>query len=148
MLILIENCSLMICMTKMTAAFTGELQTECIHETGARLTTYAPKEVGGLGQGFSPTDLVVVALGTCMLSLLSIQAKKLGLEVKGTTLEMEKEMASQPSRRIGKIIIRLRCPHTFSQPIREKLQKAVLECPVHHSLHPDVKKEIEFIWGL
>ena len=136
-------------MTKMKAVYVSDFQVECVHgENGAKLVTHAPKDAGGSGHGFSPTDLLVVALGTCMLTLLGMTAQKLGVEVKGSTLEMEKVMASSPSRRLGKAIIRVRCPHSFSQQIREKLEKAMLECPVYHSLHPDVKKEIEFIWGL
>ena len=31
---------------------------------------------------------------------------------------------------------------------KEKLEKAALECPVHHSIHPDISLEVDFVWGL
>lgn len=136
-------------MEKIKAVYTGDFQVECVHgENGAKLITYAPKEVGGNGKGFSPTDLLITALGSCMLTLLGMTAQKLGVEVKGSTVEMEKEMTSIPTRRLGKAVLRIRCPHSFSQQIREKLEKAVIECPVHRSLHPEIKIEIDFIWGM
>ena len=135
-------------MSQMKAVYIGNLQIECMHkDSGAKIVTNAPKEVGGLGQSFSPTDLVALALGTCMLTVLAMAANKLGIDLKGTTLEVEKEMGSTP-RKIVKIVVRIRCPHAVNKQIQEKLEKAALECPVYYSLHPDVRKEIDFIWGI
>jgi putative redox protein len=136
-------------MTKMKATYLGDLRTECIHlESGAKILTDAPKDNGGLGREFSPTDFLASALGTCMLTMVGLAARKLGIDVKGMTVEIEKEMVSAPERRVGKVILELRCPQSFSSYIQEKLEQAALDCPVHHSLHPEIKKEVAFVWGL
>jgi putative redox protein len=136
-------------MTKMKIQYLGDLRTECTHlESGAKITTDAPKDNEGKGMSFSPTDLFAASLATCMVTIMGIAAKKTGIDMNGTTAEIEKEMVFAPMRRIGKIIVRIRCPHLPSPQIREKLEQAAMHCPVHASLHPDVKQEIDFVWGL
>ncbi len=136
-------------MTKMKIRYLGDLRMECTHlDSGVRIETDAPKDIGGKGDAFSPTDLLGVSLASCMLTLMGLVAKKAGFDLSGLTAEVEKEMASLPSRKIGKLIVRIRCPNLPSPPIREKLEQAALQCPVHASLHPDVKQEIDFVWGL
>ncbi|MDE3045684.1 MAG: OsmC family protein [Verrucomicrobiota bacterium] len=135
-------------MTKTIFTYQGELRTVCRHESGVELVTDAPKDNQGKGESFSPTDLVAVALASCMLTLMGIAARKLGIDLKGMTAEAEKEMAAHPSRRIGKLVVRIRCPLALSPEQRAKLEQAALTCPVHASLHPDIKQEIDFVWGL
>lgn len=135
-------------MTKMKVLYTGNLHTECSHESGAKIQTDAPLDNGGKGEAFSPTDLFAVSLASCMLTIMGIAARKVGAELTGATAEVEKEMTSVPHRRIGKIIVRIRSVLSPNSQIREKLEKAAFECPVHHSLHPDIKVEVDFVWGL
>ena len=136
-------------MTKMKVQYLGELRTECTHvDSGVKIATDAPKDIEGKGMAFSPTDLLAVSVASCMMTLMGIYAKKLGFDLAGTTAEVEKEMVTAPKRRIGKVIVRFRCPHLPSPQVREKLEQAALSCPVHASLHPDVKQEIDFVWGI
>jgi uncharacterized OsmC-like protein len=134
-------------MTKMKASYRADFQTECTHESGAELLTDLPKDLGGEAKGFSPTDLLAASLASCMLTIMGIAAKKTGFDFGGATAEIEKEMASSP-RRIARLVVRIRCPRTPSEHIRKTLEQAAMECPVHHSLHPNVRKEIDFVWGL
>ncbi len=135
-------------MTKMKIRYLGDMRTECVHESGAKILTDAPKDNFGKGLEFSPTDLFVVSLGTCMVTLMAIAAKSTGFDLSGATAEVEKEMVVSPVRRIGKIVVRIRCPGKPNDQIRAKLEKAASECPVHQSLHPDIKLEYDFLWGL
>ncbi len=135
-------------MTKMKLMYQGDLHTECTHESGTKIGTDAPKDNMGKGELFSPTDLFAASLATCMMTLMGIAAKKLGIELKGMSGEVEKEMAAGPVRRIGKIIIRMRSSLSLNEAQREKLEYAALNCPVKHSLHPDIKVEVDFVWGL
>jgi putative redox protein len=133
-------------MTKMQAIYRGDLRVKCQHDSGALLETDAPKDNEGKGENFSPTDLLPAALATCMLTLMGIFARKVGIDLKGATIDVEKEMALAP-RRIGRILVRFRSPLSLSPEIRLKLEQAALSCPVHHSLHPDIVQDIDFIWG-
>lgn len=135
-------------MTQMKILYLGDLHTESTHESGAKIETDAPKDNMGKGEAFSPTDLFALSLGTCMVTLMGIASKKLGIELKGMTAEVEKEMSVAGPRRIGKVIVRIRSSHLPNPQAREKLEQAALECPVKHSLHPDIKVEVDFVWGL
>ena len=97
---------------------------------------------------FSPTDLVGAALGSCVLTLMGIVAKKLKIDIKGTHVTVVKEMALAPSRRIGKLTMTVKCPFQFPPDVAQKLITAAEGCPVHHSLHPDIEQEFIFLWGV
>lgn len=131
-------------MTKLGMTFKNPLQVTIESEWGQTLVTDAPKIHGGLEEGMSPTDLVAAALGSCILTIMGVYAKKLGVDIEGTQLRIEKEMASQAPRRIGKFIIEITWAKTYPAEIEAKLKEAVHNCPVHHSLHPEIVVEERF----
>lgn len=132
----------------MKVVYLGDLHTECTHESGAKVETDAPKDNQGKGETFSPTDLFAVSLASCMVTLMGIHARKLAVDLKGMTAEVDKEMSVSGPRRIGKIIVRIRSSSMPNTAVREKLEQAALECPVHKSLHPDIRVEVDFVWGI
>lgn len=111
-----------------------------------KLTTDAPKEHGGKGGNFSPTDLVGAALGACIITIMGMHAKKLGVDFRGAKAEVTKNQGSTLGG-IGELIVHVYYPHPLEGSLREKLEKAALHCPVHHVLDPKVKQEIVFHWG-
>ena len=128
--------------------YEGDLSTRCVDRaTGTEIRTDAPKDNQGLGRMFSPTDLVAVALGSCMLTLMGIAANRLKVEIKGTKLTIQKQMQSVPVRRIGGFEVVVDCPYTFSSSIAQELIRAAEGCPVKHSLHPDIQWKCQFLWG-
>lgn len=135
-------------MTKMKVQYLGHLHTRCKHESGAEIETDAPKDNGGKGEAFSPTDLVAIGLGSCMVTMMGLAAQKLGVDLSGTHAEVEKEMSTASPRRIAKILVQIRCPLSPNASVIEKLEKAAADCPAHHSLHPSVKVEVGFVWGM
>lgn len=136
-------------MTSFKVTYEGDLRTKCIHvENQKELLTDAPKDNQGKGEEFSPTDLVAVALGTCILTIMGIYAKGLGADLTGISATVSKEMSSKPPRRIGKLTVVITCPQTFDPEMTKKLEEGELHCPVHLSLHPEVEQDITFKWGL
>lgn len=127
--------------------YLGELRTECFHEGGARLVTDAPRDNEGKGEQFSPTDLFTVSLGSCVLTIMGIAARKHNFNLIGATAEVEKEMSQEPPRRVVRIVVRVSCPPCPDEGLRKKLEHAGMACPVHYSLHPDIRQEISFTWG-
>ena len=128
-------------------AYSGDLRCTATHGPSSQtLVTDAPVDNHGKGESFSPTDLVATALGTCMLTVMGILAQRHGVDLRGTTVSVTKEMTSVPPRRIAKLkcVIRLSLP--AEHPQRAALERAALTCPVHHSLHPEVEKPVEFLW--
>ncbi len=133
-------------MTKFFIEYLNDLQTKCTHTDNlSTLITDAPKDNMGKGEEFSPTDLVAVALGSCLLTIMGIAAKKLKVALVDLSATVQKEMATAPSRRIGKLTVEIRCKKI--DPKSQKMIEAfALTCPVHESLHPDVKQDITFEW--
>jgi putative redox protein len=125
-----------------------DLSTRAVHsENKAELLTDAPKEAGGPGRVFSPTDLFAASLGSCILTLMGLAAKRLNIAIQGTHAKVIKEMATAPTRSIGKLSVLISCPNDFPEEVKAKLIRAAETCPVHQSLHPDIILNIAFRWG-
>src|SRR5688572_14132463 len=113
-------------MVTITAQYEGDLCCTASHvPSSAKLSTDAPKDNEGLGRFFSPTDLVATALGTCVLTTMAIVARRHGLELKGSTVKVEKQMNATP-RRIGRLPVELTVPGKFTAE-----QKRLLEAAAH-----------------
>ena len=134
-------------MVKMNIVYEGQLHCALTHgPSGSVISTDAPKDNMGRGEAFSPTDLVAAALGSCMLTVMGIAATRHNIDLKGTTVEVSKEMVAAPTRRIGSITITLHMASGIPQDKRALLEAAAYSCPVHKSLHPDVQTPIQFIY--
>lgn len=135
-------------MVSIQLEYQGDLHCRALHgPSGTELSTDAPKDNQGKGESFSPTDLVATALGACILTILGIQARTLGINIDGTTATVDKEMTAKPPRMIQRLTVKIHVPHAIDAATRIKLERAAHTCPVHKSLHPDVEKPIEFTWG-
>lgn len=137
---------------RITANYGGALRCTATHgPSGDRLVTDAPVDNHGKGEAFSPTDLVAAALGTCLLTIAGMVAERDGIDLSGTTVTVDKEMAAHPLRRIARLACRVTVPAERAARIeprdRRKLEKAADACPVRASLHPDTAVEIVFDWG-
>ena len=128
--------------------YKGNLRTSARHiESGTIIDTDAPKDNHGLGETFSPTDLVCVSLASCMLTIMGISMQKHQIDIKGVTAKVEKMMKSSP-RMIGQINITIYFPNDYSDKIKKILKKSAQSCPVHRSLSPEIKKNIEFFYKI
>ena len=130
---------------KIEVVYEGELHCSAVHgPSGDRLATDAPADNQGKGERFSPTDLVAVALGTCILTTMGIAARRRGLDLKGARAEVHKEMSSVPRRRIGKLAARIELPADLDERARRILEVAAEACPVTASLAPDTEVALSF----
>jgi|TARA_B110000914_G_scaffold225740_1_gene247403 putative redox protein len=126
--------------------YKNSLRTESEHiASGEKIITDAPVDNNGKGEAFSPTDLVATALGSCMITIMAIVAEKNGLDISGTSASVKKVMSTNP-RMISDVIIEIKMNKRISEKDRNRLEKAALACPVYKSLHPDMNKEINFIY--
>ena len=132
-------------MVKMSMVYEGDLRCRLKHgPSGSEIVTDAPVDNQGKGAAFSPTDLVAAALGSCMLTVMGIAARKSNINMDGATTDVQKEMVTEPIRRIGKIHVKIVMPKGIEPGKREFLEKIAHTCPVHKSLHPDLQIPIEF----
>jgi len=82
-------------MVKITGEYQGDLHCTATHgPSGRTLETDAPVDNQGRGETFSPTDLAATALATCMLTIMGMAARRLGLDLKGARFEVTKEMSA------------------------------------------------------
>lgn len=130
----------------MSVSITGKLTsatgTELRHgPSGALLETTAPKDNGGDGSRFSPTDLCAASLAACAATTLSLYATRSGIPVTSVTFEVEKHMTTESPRRIAKLVARYRVASPCGDADFQKLVNAGRTCPVKRSLHPDVVVE-------
>ena len=126
--------------------YLGGLRTEAQHLASQEIIiTDAPKDNQGKGEAFSPTDLVATALASCMITIMGIKARDLGIDLTGTKADITKIMGTEP-RRISALQIQLTFNSSFDSKTQTLLERAALTCPVAHSLHPDIRQEVLFIW--
>src|SRR5450755_4860295 len=126
--------------------YEGDLRTVALHlASGTQIETDAPFDNQGKGERFSPTDLVATALGSCMLTLMGMKARDLGLDLKGTRIEIQKFMKADP-RRISGISLTFHLPDALVLTEKNKtiLQRAAETCPVYYSIHPDIDVQINY----
>ena len=127
--------------------YEGDLRVQLFHgPSQSVIETDAPIDNQGKGARFSPTDLVVAALGACMLTIMGIAAKRDGIKLEGVTFRAEKHMVENP-RRIGKVILEIYMPGGLTDEQKKKLEKFAHSCPVHQSLHPNIDQDIRFIYS-
>ena len=132
-------------MVQIDATYEGDLRCSAVHgPSGTQLRTDAPVDNQGKGELFSPTDLLATALGTCMLTIMGIVARRDGLAIEGTTVRVTKEMTAQPPRRIARLSVTFNLPAPLTAGQRQKLEAAAHTCPVHKSIHPDIEVPVVF----
>jgi putative redox protein len=133
-------------MVKVFIEYQGDLHCSAKHgPSGAAMQTDAPADNQGKGESFSPTDLVATALGSCMATVMGIYARQKGISLEGMRVEVSKEMTTTAPRRIARLTTEIWMPPGLER--NAALEHAAHTCPVHHSLHPDVEKPVEFHWS-
>jgi uncharacterized OsmC-like protein len=131
-----------------TVVYNGELRTTCTHlRSGNNFETDAPVDNNGKGQRFSPTDLMATSLAACMITVMGIKARTMGLDLNDVKIDVIKIMKADP-RRVGGIELTFHIPDQLKN-VDEKtktiLKNTGITCPVQLSIHPDIEVKID--WG-
>lgn len=125
--------------------YSGQLRTENTHlASGHTILTDAPKDNFGLGEYFSPTDLLSTSLANCILTTMAIAMRRSDLDLTGARAYVKKYMGTDP-RRVIRIDVRLELPGKAAAH-REQLEQAAHNCPVAKSLHPGIQQNIDFVY--
>lgn len=125
--------------TVITTKYCGDGLVELVHgPTGKKIMTDLPPDNGGKGREFSPTDLFSASLASCILTIMGKMVERDNLSFEGGEIQIEKVMNESP-RRIGKLILDIKYPKSFSEKEIKKYSNAIKACPVHASLHPDIE---------
>jgi uncharacterized OsmC-like protein len=134
-------------MVTITSTYDGALRCTATHgPSSVTLITDAPVDNHGKGESFSPTDLVATAVANCMMTVMGIAAERHGVDLKGTTVTIGKEMSSDLPRRIVGLKSVITIPLPADHPQRALLEGAAKVCPVKQSLAPEIDASVEFRW--
>ncbi len=134
-------------MVEISVRYTGDLHCAATHgPSKTEIATDAPTDNKGKGAAFSPTDLVATALATCMATTVGIAANDHGLDLKGMSVKISKEMSKHAPRRIVALPSEVHFPLPPNTPQRALLEQVVLNCPVHKSLPPEIERTTKFFW--
>ena len=129
-----------------TIQYEGNLRCQATHlQSGTSIETDAPTDNKGKGERFSPTDLVCTALATCMITTMAIRSVEIGIELKGTFVNVKKHMLGNP-RRIGKIDVVITYPAALklSAAHFQFLKNVGDNCPVMKSIHEGIEVVAEY----
>src|SRR5437764_14631531 len=134
-------------MVQVSVKYTGDLHCDATHgPSQAKIPTDAPTDNKGKGEAFSPTCLVAMACATCISTAMGIKAEDLGVDLRGMTVSVQKEMSNDPPRRIVALPSEVHIPLAPDNPHREVLEQTALNCPVHKSLPPEIHRPTKFLW--
>jgi len=130
-------------MVTINTIYLGELITGSTHlHSGVEIITDAPLDNHGKGQAFSPTDLIALALGTCMITTIAVRYSN--INIVGTQMNISKKMTSHP-RRIFEIVLEFYFTNkNYSDEQKANIEDAALNCPVAKSLHDKLKQTVIF----
>ena len=108
------------------------------------MRTDAPLDHEGKGRDFCPTDLVATALGTCLLTVMGIKARKENWSLKGLKLEVNKKMSSIGPRKIEALSIQIFTPESLTNNQLKVLKKEIKDCPVIRNIQGSTN--IKLLW--
>jgi len=81
-----------------------------------------------------------------MTTTMGLKAQELGIDLRGMTVSVQKEMSKDAPRRIVGLPSEVHIPLPKNHPHREVLEQTALNCPVHKSLPPEIRRPTKFFW--
>jgi len=125
---------------KIFGEYLGGVATRMRHgPSGREVETDPPVDNGGTGSAFSPTDLVATALGSCMMSVLALHARKAHLDLSGMKISVEKIMTASLPRKIAQLKVELQLPAGLTVEQRKTLREIAENCPVALSVADSIE---------
>jgi putative redox protein len=124
----------------------GGFRTE-LNVAGHPLVADEPASVGGTAEGPTPYDLLSAALASCTTMTLMMYAKHKGIELEAVTVRVRHEKVhakdcedcETAAGRIDEFVRELVIEGEISEQQRQRMLEIADRCPVHRSLHSEVK---------
>ncbi len=132
-------------MKTIKAEYNGKLRCKVEHEvSGSSVVTDTNKN--NTSTGFTPPELFAISFLTCVGTMMGYEAEALKLDISGMKMEVSFDMSKDLPRRIAKIEAQLWIPCKVGDHHKELLMKVAKNCPIRHSIHPDIDESINFHW--
>jgi len=121
------------------------LHTEAKHSlSGSVIHTDAPKDHDGEGKDFAPTDLLASSLGTCVITIMGIEAKRRGWDLGKIKIDVYKTMTSKGPRKIKSLALDIFMPSELDSEKYKILKRTAEDCPVKLNLEDSM--DIKLSW--
>ena len=121
------------------------MHTEAKHSlSGSVIHTDAPKDHDGEGKDFAPTDLLASSLGTCVITIMGIEAKRRGWNLGNIKIDVYKTMTSEGPRKIKTLVLEIFMSSELDSRKYKILQRTAEDCPVKLNLQSSV--DIKLNW--
>ena len=121
------------------------MHTEAKHSlSGSVIHTDAPKDHDGEGKDFAPTDLLASSLGTCVITIMAIEAKRRGWKLGNIKIDVYKTMTSEGPRKIKTLVLEIFMPSDLDSQKYKILQNTAEDCPVKLNLECSI--DIKLKW--
>ena len=112
--------------------FTHDVETD----TGHTLVVDEPVELGGAGEGTSPTRAAAAGLAACTAITCEMYAARKGWELGAVEVEVQIEQGRGSA--FEEITVSLRIPEPLTDDQRDRLLVIAGKCPVHRALTEEV----------
>ena len=121
-------------------SYEGDLSVKMTHlKSETTIYSDAPIDNNGKGASFSPTDLLVNALVSCVLTIIGIHFNKKNKSITKITADTQKVMYSEP-RRVGEILIEFDFgENNFDDKDLAIIKRIIETCPVTLSVSKEIK---------
>ena len=121
------------------------MQTEAKHLlSGSVIHTDAPQDHDGEGKDFAPTDLLASSLGTCLITIMAIEAKRRVWDLGKIKIDVYKTMTSNGPRKIKSLALDIFMPSELDSQKYKILQRIAEDCPVKLNLEDSM--DIKLSW--
>jgi putative redox protein len=114
-----------------------------VRARGVELIVDDTVEAGGPGDGFRPTELLMGALGTCMIGTMINFARNQGVSVSNISMMLEDVEAEHPER-IGEIRAVMKLETDATDRRRASLERVAGACKIHNTLESEPEINFEF----
>ena len=102
------------------------------------------EEQGGPGDGFRSTELLLGALGSCMIGTMLGFAENQSIPVEGVKVSLSDELAEHPER-IGRIRVEMQVSGAITESQAASLRRVAARCKVHSTLAMSPEVDVDFV---
>ncbi len=100
-----------------------------------------PVERGGKGAGFTSTELLLLALGSCIMGNMRSYAESRGIPLRAARFEVADEVAQAPTR-VAKVYVDAHLDDELAEAQLARLAAVGSHCKIHNTLTRGL--EVEF----
>lgn len=111
---------------------------------GHTITVDLPKEKGGADKAMTPPELFVASLGVCVGMHVTQYLARIGVDLKGATVDLKWELSEKPAR-VGRINILVDVPAGIPKERRAAVYKVAQSCLIHQTIARKPEINIELV---